>query len=192
MGSFEENAQKLSKSGPGQLLPAVAAIAADDTGMTQSSWGLNVPIYSNSSTLLGAIRYSETFGETSKGPITVDSTMWIASCTKLLATIAVLQCVEKGLLTLDDPVGTVLPELADPDLLYGFDEETKKPLIRKAKNKITMRQLLTHSSGLAYEWMHPALAKMNETMGKERTTQVDGKVVRHSPRLSPVSRQSKI
>jgi hypothetical protein len=37
MGSFEETAKKLTKSGPGQLLPAVAAIAADDTGMIQMS-----------------------------------------------------------------------------------------------------------------------------------------------------------
>jgi CubicO group peptidase (beta-lactamase class C family) len=113
--------------------------------------------------------------------------MWIASCTKLLATIAVLQCVEKGLLTLDEPVGRVLPELAEPDLLYGFDEASNKPLIRKAKNKITMRQLLTHSSGLAYEWMHPALAKMNEALGKKQGAKADGKVVRQGL-LKPISR----
>jgi CubicO group peptidase (beta-lactamase class C family) len=94
--------------------------------------------------------------------MTVDTTMWIASCTKLMTTIAVLQCVEKGLLDLDEHVGRFLPELADPDLLYGFDEETGELLLTKAKNKITMRNLLTHSSGIGYELFTPALLRWHD------------------------------
>src|SRR5436190_10825399 len=94
--------------------------------------------------------------------MTVDTTMWIASCTKLMTVIAVLQCVEKKLLELDEPVWRFLPELADPDILYGFVEETGEPQFRKAKNKITMRHLLTHSSGLGYDTLTPALIKWRD------------------------------
>lgn len=128
----------------------------------------------------GAIRYSNAFGSTANGPVTVDSTMWIASCTKLVTTVAVLQCVEKGLIKLDDPVAPLLPELADPDVLYGFDENTNAPLMRKAKNKITMRQLLTHSSGLAHDSFHPLLIKWRESLGQEFATGPDIKLVRQS------------
>lgn len=68
------------------------------------------------------------------------STMWMASCTKVLTTIAVMQCVEKGLLALDDDVTSVLPEVKDLPILLGFDEEKGgKPILRKREKVMTLR-----------------------------------------------------
>lgn len=63
----------------------------------------------------------------------------MASCTKLLTSIAGLQCVERGYIALDDDVSSVLTELKNVEMLTGFEEETGKPILRKAVNKITLR-----------------------------------------------------
>jgi len=85
------------------------------------------------------------------------TTMWIASCTKLMTAISVMQCVEKGLLDLDADVSTILPEWKDVRLLKGFEKGTGKPIIEKAKNEITLKRLLTHSTGLSYAPLDPRL-----------------------------------
>ncbi|XXH00716.1 hypothetical protein Hte_007066 [Hypoxylon texense] len=92
-------------------------------------------------------------------PLSIDTCMWVASCTKLMTGIAALQCVEKGLLTLDDDISTVLPEWKEREVLLGFDEVTGAPLLEKAQGKLSLRMLLTHSSGLGYAFMEPELAR---------------------------------
>ena len=71
----------------------------------------------------------------------LDATFIMASCTKLLTSIAALQCVEKGQIGLDDDVSPFLTELKDPQIITGFDEMTDKPIFRKAENKITLRSV---------------------------------------------------
>lgn len=68
----------------------------------------------------------------------MDTTLWIASCTKLMTTIAVMQCVERGLITLDEDISRVLPEWKDPEILVGFND-AGEPILKKAKNKLTLR-----------------------------------------------------
>lgn len=63
----------------------------------------------------------------------------MASCTKLMTSIAALQCVERGQIQLDDDVSTVLTELKDIQIITGFKEGTKEPTFVPAKNKITLR-----------------------------------------------------
>ena len=62
----------------------------------------------------------------------------LASQTKLLATIIALQCVEKGLIGLDDSVDEIIPELAKQGILKGFDGEDK-PILEEKKNALTLR-----------------------------------------------------
>jgi len=114
----------------------------------------------------GQIRYLKAEGFTSvepaaARPILPDSTFWIASFTKLLTTVAALQCVEKGLLSLDGDVSGILPEWKSPDILTGFDAEGE-PMLKKATKKITLRLLLTHSSGMSYVMMSPELRTWQE------------------------------
>lgn len=73
-----------------------------------------------------------------------------------MTAISVLQCVEKGLLNLDDDISTVLPEWKKREVLLGFDE-AGKPILREANGKITVGMLLTHQSGMGYTFMLPAL-----------------------------------
>jgi CubicO group peptidase (beta-lactamase class C family) len=64
--------------------------------------------------------------------------MWLASCTKLATTTAVMQCVERGLLKLDDDVIEILPELKRLRILKGFNEESKKPIMADNTQTITL------------------------------------------------------
>jgi CubicO group peptidase (beta-lactamase class C family) len=73
-----------------------------------------------------------------------------------MATVAALQCVERGLLSLDSPVETILPELKNSQILLKIDPKTG-PTLKPASKKITLRQMLTHSSGLSYEFTHPKM-----------------------------------
>jgi CubicO group peptidase (beta-lactamase class C family) len=91
----------------------------------------------------------------------------------LLTTIAVLQCVEKNLIGLDDPVGGILPELANPNIITAGPGRSFK--LTPAENKITLRHLMTHSSGLSYDAMHPLLVAWRESRG-EKPLVMSGKV----------------
>lgn len=70
----------------------------------------------------------------------------IASMTKPVTTVAALMLMERGLLGLDDPVAKYLPEFARPAYVYSTD-----PLAsRRTEKAMTIRHLLTHTSGLGY------------------------------------------
>ncbi|KAL1407740.1 hypothetical protein Q8F55_007174 [Vanrija albida] len=79
-----------------------------------------------------------------------DTVFWVASCTKLITSVAALQLVAAGKIALDDDVGAVCPELAAPDLVVSSTPE--QVVTRKASNPITLRQLLTHTAGFTYPW----------------------------------------
>ena len=69
----------------------------------------------------------------------MNNMLYIASCTKLMTSIAAMQCVERGLVTLDTDVAEILPELADQGILTGFDEASGEPILNKRQNTITLR-----------------------------------------------------
>jgi len=68
----------------------------------------------------------------------LNATFILASCTKLMTTIAALQCVERGQIRLDDAVSSVLPELKELEIITGFKEDGSLTY-QKAKNAITLR-----------------------------------------------------
>jgi CubicO group peptidase (beta-lactamase class C family) len=96
-------------------------------------------------------------------PMTLDSIFAIASMTKPVTSVAVMQLVERGLVKLDAPASTYLPELAKLQVLEGFDD-AGKPKLRPAKSVPTVRQLLSHTAGFGYEYFHPLL-KQYAAMG---------------------------
>lgn len=91
-------------------------------------------------------------------PLTPDAVFWIASMTKAITALAALQLVEAGQLNLDEPVGKWLPGLAEPQVLEGFGEDGA-PRLRPARGPITLRGLLTHTSGFGYDFASPDLAR---------------------------------
>jgi hypothetical protein len=56
-----------------------------------------------------------------------------------MTTVAALQCVERGLLHLDEDVTRILPELRSIDILTGFDPKTDRPILVKRRNTLTLR-----------------------------------------------------
>ncbi|SIO08858.1 CubicO group peptidase, beta-lactamase class C family [Bradyrhizobium erythrophlei] len=82
--------------------------------------------------------------------MTADSVFWIASMTKAITAAAGMQLVEQGKLSLDEPIGKVLPDLAAPQVLEGFDAKGE-PKLRAAKKPITLRHLMTHTAGFCYD-----------------------------------------
>jgi len=96
--------------------------------------------------------------------MTADSVFWIASMTKAVTSAGAMQLVEQGKLSLDAPIGSVLPDLANPQVLEGFDAKGE-PKLRPAKNAITLRQLMTHTAGFAYNMWNADLAVYLEKAG---------------------------
>ncbi|KAF3766333.1 beta-lactamase/transpeptidase-like protein [Cryphonectria parasitica EP155] len=116
----------------------------------------NAIFYASDAT--GAFHYHSTFGyasfEPDAQPMTADTYMWAASCTKLLTSISIMRLVEEGRLDLDGPVYDVLPELAELKIIKRAEPV---PEYETPKNKITYRHLLSHTSGLGYDFIHPLL-----------------------------------
>jgi methyl acetate hydrolase len=86
-----------------------------------------------------------------------DAVFRIASMTKLVTTIAVLQLCEQGRLELDAPFKRVLPEYRQPPVLRAFDPSTRQYDTTPAERDITVRELLTHTSGYGAWFVNPEL-----------------------------------
>jgi methyl acetate hydrolase len=111
--------------------------------------------------------YQGAFGKrdlTKDDPMTTDSVFWIASMTKAITTAAGMQLVEQGKLSLDEPIGKLLPDLANPQVLEGFDAKGE-PKLRPARGQITLRQLMTHTAGFAYDMWNGDMVKYLEKTG---------------------------
>jgi methyl acetate hydrolase len=125
-------------------VPHVAAIAADRDGV----------IYEGAAGVQVA-------GEDQ--PVTAGTQFRIMSMTKMVATAAALQQVEQGTLSLDASVEQYCPDCADLQVLEGFDGDT--PRLRPPASKPTVRQLITHTSGLSYWFWNADLARYEALTG---------------------------
>jgi CubicO group peptidase (beta-lactamase class C family) len=97
-------------------------------------------------------------------PMTADTVVWIASMTKAVTGACAMQLVEQGRLSLDGPIATLLPELGKVQVLEGFAPDGS-PRLRPAKRPISLRHLLTHTSGFVYDIWNPEMARYLETTG---------------------------
>lgn len=85
--------------------------------------------------------------------------------TKAVTATACMQLVEQGKLQLEEPVGKLLPQLASPKVLEGFDA-SGAPKLRPARRPITLRHLLTHTSGLTYSNWSDKLPQYEKLTGQ--------------------------
>jgi methyl acetate hydrolase len=140
----------LRRAAEAREVPGVVAMAATDKGLL----------------------YEGAFGtrDLGKGPeMTLDTIFRLASMTKAVTSVATMQLVEAGKLELDEPIGNVLPELAAPQVLEGFDD-AGAPRLRPAKRPITLRHLLTHTAGFGYEVWDPDLVRYVKVSGTPSTS----------------------
>lgn len=127
------------------FVPGVVALAADDRGVFyQGAFGRR------------AIDKPE--------PITLNSVFRIASMTKAVTGTAAMQLVEQHRIGLDQPIGDVLPVVKNVKVLEGFDPDGA-PRLRDPRVPITLRHLLTHTSGYGYDIFNPDLRRYIEVVG---------------------------
>ena len=99
------------------------------------------------------VLYQGTFGvaDVATGrPLAPDALFRIASMTKPVTSVALMQLVEQGRIGLDDPAEKYLPELAGLKVLASFDPATGAYTLRPPARPPTVKHFLTHTSGLAY------------------------------------------
>jgi len=125
-------------------VPHVAAIAADRDGV----------IYQGAAG-------PRAVGE--DAPVSTDTLFRIMSMTKMPCTVVALQEMEKGNLDLDAPVVNYCPEFDEVQVLTGFDGET--PQFRPPASQATVRQLITHTSGLGYWFWNGDLVRWEKLTG---------------------------
>ena len=104
--------------------------------------------------------------ENAAKPIEPDTVLAMTSCTKLMTTIALLQCLERGIFDLDEDVGRISPELKNVEIISDPEGASDTPTLKPKKTPITLRLLLTHSSGSCYDLMSPLLVKWQTDRGE--------------------------
>jgi methyl acetate hydrolase len=145
MPKFENLDRILAHAAESGAVPGVIAAAATDQG----------PLYQ------GAFGVREV-GKSQ--PMTPDTVVWIASMTKAITATAAMQLVENGKLSLERPATDVVPELGRTQVIEGFDA-AGQPRLRPPRRAITLRQLLTHTAGFAYEIWAPHVAQYQQVTG---------------------------
>jgi methyl acetate hydrolase len=119
------------------------------------------------------VLYNEAFGQSStlsKKPMTRDTIFNMASMTKPVTSIAIMMLVDEGKLKIDDEVAKYLPKYKNPLVISKFNEADASYETRPAKRPITIRHLLTHTSGIGYGFSSPTLTKI---MAKTKQTELD-------------------
>lgn len=114
-----------------------------------------------------SVIWSGAFGTRDSGSgiaLTQDSIFAIASMTKAITSAGAMQLVEQDKLALDEPASKYLPELGSLQVLGGFDA-AGKPILRPARKQVTLRQLLTHTSGFSYDSWHEAMFRFTSSGG---------------------------
>src|SRR5437879_5704783 len=145
MGAFSQADQVLREATEATQVPGVVAMAATREG----------PVYQGA------------FGKRAlpEGAVmTADTVFWIASMTKAVTSTAAMQLVEQGKLALDRPIAGLLPELAAPQVLEGFDA-AGEPRLRSARRAITLRHLITHTAGFVYDIWNAEMGRYMERKG---------------------------
>lgn len=101
----------------------------------------------------GKVAYLKSYGVAdinARTPLKKDHIFRIASQSKAITSLAVMMIFEEGKFLLDDPISRYIPEFADPKVLTEFKTEDSTYTAVKANREITIRDLLTHTSGIDY------------------------------------------
>ena len=120
-----------------------------------------------------AVLYHEAFGKSrtiSNTPMAKDTIFNMASMTKPVTSVAIMMLVDEGKLKLDDDVAKYLPKYKNPLVVSKFNETDATYETRPAKRPITIRHLLTHTSGLGYA---VGSSMLTQIVAKTKKTELD-------------------
>jgi methyl acetate hydrolase len=116
------------------------------------------------------ILYLEAFGKQDIArniPMSKDTVFRIASMTKPITSVAIMMLCEQGKLRLDDAASNYLPSLNGREVIATFNGKDATYTTRPAKQEMTIRHLLTHTSGLAYVDTSPVILSIQQKTGKD-------------------------
>jgi methyl acetate hydrolase len=119
------------------------------------------------------VLYQEAFGKSStlrNTPMAKDTIFNIASMTKAVTSVAIMMLADEGKLKLDDDVAKYLPKYKDPLVISKFNASDGSYETRPAKRPITIRHLLTHTSGIGYGFASQTVATVTQ---KSMKTELD-------------------
>jgi methyl acetate hydrolase len=150
------------------LIAAVAQAAADGNaeitrylssriGATPIPGIVAMVVDKNTTLYSGAFGKQDVAGNVAMQPGTI---FRIASMTKPVTSLAVMMLVEKKKIGLDDPIEKYLPAYAHPQVIETFYPLDRSYTTRPATRSITVRHLLTHTSGIGYPFANLTLAQM--------------------------------
>lgn len=97
-------------------------------------------------------------------PLRTDHIMRLHSTTKLFVTTSIMMFMEEGKLELDDPIDKWIPQLGNRKVLIAGATDASQ--VEDANGPITIRQLLSHTSGLAYGLFDPGTVTFNQYQEK--------------------------
>lgn len=101
----------------------------------------------------GKLAYAKSFGKSNletQRDMTTNDLFKVASMSKVITSVAILQMYEQGLFLLDDPISTYIPALEKMEVLSSFNEEDSTFQTVPSRQPVTIRHLLTHTSGITY------------------------------------------
>jgi methyl acetate hydrolase len=99
-------------------------------------------------------------------PMPANAIFVIASMTKPVTSVAIMMLLEEGKVRLDDPVSAYLPGFDNPQVITKFNEKDATYETRPAKRAITIRHLLTHTSGIGYGFTNPTEYRLTQATKK--------------------------
>jgi methyl acetate hydrolase len=143
-------------------LPPAGVAALSDTLRTVTDRG-DVPGVVVAVVNRDALLYNEAFGLSSTltaRRMTKDTIFNMASMTKPITSVGIMMLVDEGKLKLDDEVATYLPKFSNPVVFVRFNDAPGTFETRPARRPITIRHLLTHTSGIGYTFSSATMAKM--------------------------------
>jgi methyl acetate hydrolase len=143
-GGFATIDALLERASAENVVPGVVAMVADRDGV----------VYEGTA---GRLRVGD------GAPATTETLFRIASMTKALTSVAALQLVEQDRLALDQSVASVIPAFGSLQLLEGFNGD--EPRLRDLSREPTIKNLLTHTSGLAYWFSNVDLKTWHDVTG---------------------------
>jgi methyl acetate hydrolase len=152
----------------GGLFPGVAARARASSGSGEIDAALQARVDASDAPGVvamaateGSVAYQGAFGlraNNAAAKMSADTVFRIASMVKLLTSVAAMQLVEAGKLELDAPAAAIDPALGSHLVLSGFDARGA-PQLRPPKKPVTLRHLLSHTSGFSYPLWDPNVVR---------------------------------